>query len=408
MPSALALPSLDPHWMTPTADHQDQLKEKIHSVLPHGKVFAPHHPGQRALKRIQKAYEALYRVTGLDSSYSLLCSHSIAAAQTHLLFSIYMDYGRKCGRGHFIASKNSTGPILMQLERLTEIGATFDLVRPKAGGGIDIEHLRSLITPRTQLLSLSYVDPHTGLIEEIGEILEICRERGVFLHLDLSHSWYQLPDKMQNIASLGADLITIDGAACGASFGGALLILRPGIRIEPLLPSGTPLLSYLDLPPECIWDLALALEATSKQSTLVSMRVPSKKRALQKKLTESFSKAHLPQPLFPFAKQYRLEKKLPSIEIAPCQLLIVFPTLHSEHLAFLLAEKGLTFSIGGGPSQQLHYLLRDSQLPSAYHHSALTLRLDSRLSSEELDWIAQTITECAALAHKSAFSMEIN
>lgn len=406
--SLIDLPSLDPHYMSPEKNHGQSVAEKAQSTLPLGRTFGQHNPGQRTLDRVQKAYDALYQLTQLDAAYSIFYCHSFAMAQAHALFSVYMDYGRKCGRGHFIASKCACGPVVMQLERLCELGASFDLVQMHSGGGLDIEHLKSLITPRTQMISLALVDAHSGIILELEAIRQICADRGIFLHLDLSHAWYQLPDKMSHLASLGADLMTIDGYTCGASFGGALLITRPGMRLEPLLPSGPPLLSYLDVKPTLIWDLVVALEHSLKQSAATSMRLAGKKSRFEKKLIEAFEEYKLPTPLFPFSKSYRSKKNLKDLSCAPSQNLILFPSMHNEHLAFLLAEKNLSFSLGGGPSQQLHYFLRDCHFPALLHHSGISLRLDPRLSGQDIDKITQTIAQCAQIAHQSAFEMEVN
>lgn len=394
-------PSLDPLRKTPSADLRAKVQEKAQSSLPLGRSFNLHAQGQRAQSRVQSAYKKLYEVTGVDPLASLLYCPSGAYAIAHALGGIYTDYARKSGRAHLLTTKNACGATLMQLEHLSTLGATYDLVPLQRNGQIDLEQLHRCITPRTQLLSLALVDPLTGVIADLKPIQALCQERGIFLHLDLTQAIDQLP-QIANLSSLPADLWTIDSFCLGSLYGAGLLFTRPGLRLEPLIPAGAPLMSYQDLAPELLWDLALTLEETLEKASARSLKRTKLRRRFEKQLLESFAEKQLPLPIFPFGKE-QLKERAP-----PCaggHSLVLFPALHNELLAFYLARHGVTFSLGGGPLQQLHYLLREAHLPSSWHHSALAFRFDERLERGDSDRLAALIAEIAQKLYQGAFAL---
>jgi cysteine desulfurase len=78
----------------------------------------------------------------------------------------------------------------------------------------------------------------TGVVNPIGEIAKVCRERNVLFHTDAVQAFGKIPF---DAAAIGASLVTISAhKICGPKGSGALWI-RPGlprVRLSPLLFGG--------------------------------------------------------------------------------------------------------------------------------------------------------------------------
>ncbi|MGB2907131.1 MAG: cysteine desulfurase family protein [Candidatus Aminicenantaceae bacterium] len=102
-------------------------------------------------------------------------------------------------------------------------------------GRIDLEALRSALSPRTALISVMHANNEIGTIQPIGAISRIAKQTGTLLHTDAVQSFGKIP---VNVDELGVDLVTISAHKVYGPKGVGALYIRKGTRIQPLIFGG--------------------------------------------------------------------------------------------------------------------------------------------------------------------------
>ncbi len=97
------------------------------------------------------------------------------------------------------------------------------------------ERLRSASLPRPALVHCQWGNHEVGTLQPVAEVVALCREAGVTVHVDAAAACGQVP---VDLAALDADLVSISAHKLGGVPGAGALIVRRGSRFEPLLVGG--------------------------------------------------------------------------------------------------------------------------------------------------------------------------
>ena len=102
-------------------------------------------------------------------------------------------------------------------------------------GFVILEKLKKLMTKDTILVSIMHSNNEVGTLEPIKEIGKLCREKGIYFHTDAAQSFGKMP---LDVKELNVDLLTASSHKIYGPKGTALLYVRNGVAIEPLLHGG--------------------------------------------------------------------------------------------------------------------------------------------------------------------------
>jgi len=113
----------------------------------------------------------------------------------------------------------------------------FEITRLKVDkyGLIHPDDVRKAIKKETILVSMIHASNEIGTIQPIKEIGKICRERGVYFHTDATQSFGKIPIEVN---SMNIDLLSASSHKMYGPKGAAILFVRKGTKIEPLLHGG--------------------------------------------------------------------------------------------------------------------------------------------------------------------------
>ena len=112
-------------------------------------------------------------------------------------------------------------------------GAT--LVGVDGSGRVETGELLSAVTEETAVVHLQMANHEVGTLHDVEVVASLCRERGVWLHVDAAQAVGHLP---VNFDELGADFMSVSAHKFGGPAGVGALLVRRGIRLEPLLAGG--------------------------------------------------------------------------------------------------------------------------------------------------------------------------
>jgi len=118
------------------------------------------------------------------------------------------------------------------------VAAGAQVAQVDRNGVVDRDHLRSLLKQDTRpaLISLMLANNETGAIQPVAEAAEMVHAAGGLLHVDAIQALGKIPF---DLASTGADLISLSAHKIGGPKGVGALVLAEGVEgLSPLLRGG--------------------------------------------------------------------------------------------------------------------------------------------------------------------------
>lgn len=360
-------------------------EKTISSMLPFftefwGTPMAPHQKGQELFPYLSQFYKSLYDFFGAHENDQIILTSSGAEAINHVMSSVYRDITMSTGKNQFLTSVIDEAPAIMAAGQMEKFGCIHKSILVDSHGRITEQTLSNALSPRTALVSISWANGLTGVIQPLAEIAKICRQRGIRLHIDATHALGKLFFELEDVQ---ADYITCNGSQLHGPQGTGILYVKQGLRCSPFIAGGSDQAGLragqLNLPG--LAGLACAAEEAKDSLDLLCTETAR----LRNKL-ENGIKSHFPQAILCFEQQERL----------PHCSTVIFPGIANEALLFLLNRKKLCASIGGGNFQQLALMLAAAGIEENLAHSAISFSLSRYTTDDEIDRAIEIISQSAS------------
>jgi len=285
-----------------------------------------------------------------------------------------------------VASKNKTKSdiittriehhaTLNTFEYLERLGYTVLFVDIDSDGFIDLDHLRSLVSENTLIVSIIMANNEIGTIQNIEEISEICAEISTYLHIDAVQATCHTP---LDLKIMNIDLLSISGHKFHGPKGIGLLYVKEGTSIEPLMHGGQQELKMRAGTENVafIAGITKALEIGISSIDEYIERLNTYSNMFLKRLDEAKIDYILNGPKVG-------EKRLPG------NLNLSFRGIDGTTLEYLLNRKGVYVSTGSACDSQSilpSHVLVEIGVPSDYINATIRFSIGSDTTFEELNY----------------------
>jgi len=223
---------LDHNATTPVApevaDRMDRAARELW-----GNASSVHHFGQQAKAAIDDARTHVAALVGGETSEIVFTSSGTESDNFAIRGAA--DVLEATGRTHLISTAIEHEAVLNTFKALTRRGFRVTLLPVDAGGIVDPDALRDVITNETALVSVMHANNEIGTIQPIGELAAIAKAHGALFHTDAVQTAGKIPI---DVKAFGLDMLSISAHKLYGPKGVGALWLRKGVRMLPFMTGG--------------------------------------------------------------------------------------------------------------------------------------------------------------------------
>ncbi len=189
---------------------------------------SPHRLGLEAKRALQAAKQSIASHLGCRASELVLTSGATEANNLALAGVFDAEQFRRTPRKHVLVSAIEHPSVLEVAEALETRGALVDQIEVNASGRVNLDDLRSKLTPDTLLVSVMAANNEVGTLQPIAEIAEACHQVGAFVHTDATQWLGRLPI---DVSQWGVDLLSASAHKLHGPKGVGLLFAKSGLPL---------------------------------------------------------------------------------------------------------------------------------------------------------------------------------
>lgn len=144
-----------------------------------------HAPGNAARARVEKARAQVARLVGAEPA-AIVWTSGATESDNLAIFGVARAQ-RERGK-HIVTARTEHKAVLDPCKQLEKEGFEVTYLKPGADGIVTPEAVAAALRPDTLLVSLMHANNEIGVIQDVGAVGRICRERHVLLHVDAAQS----------------------------------------------------------------------------------------------------------------------------------------------------------------------------------------------------------------------------
>ena len=327
---------------------------------------APYYNEPQIVQELERGLGNIYDLTGASRDAKLVVTTGEEDAANRVFAKAFQEASYKEGKNFLLAPVIENATIRKAMESLEEVGCVAKYLPVNEDGVLTAQILEKHYTPKAGILALSWANPLTGAIQPIEEIADFCKKRGVLLYVQGSEMFAKLFMRLEDLPidffSFSADLFHGPKAVGG-------LFLKEKM--------GTFELSSITNLPGLI---GMGIAAGEVLDFMDGMNTET---AYLRSIFED-GLAKLIGGIEFFG---RSAKRLPNTSC------FAIPGIHAEYLTFLLSQKQVFVTYGGGRVQKLEYQLIEMGVDPVLAKSAVSVALSMDTSETEIKKAIQIISE---------------
>lgn len=332
-----------------------------------GNASGLHATAREARKAVDEAREQIAAAVGSRAEEVVFTSGGTEA--NNMAIKGVAWHQREQGRDKIVVSVIEHHAVLDPAAWLERFGFRVQKVSVDRNGVVDLDALRATVDDKTAVVSIMWANNEIGAIQPVTEAMEIARARGAVFHTDAVQAlpWIALD-------GVPADLVTLAAHKCHGPKGVGALIVRRGVKLQPLLHGGGQErgLRSSTYNTAGIVGFGSAVTAAVEDREISAQRVQALRDRLQAGLLQ-----HLPGSSVNALGAPRLPNHL-NVAIG----------VESEPLLMLLDAAGLAASAGSACSSgapEPSYVVRALGVDDATASGVLRLTLGRPTTKEEID-----------------------
>lgn len=289
---------------------------------------------------------------------------------------------------HVVTTAIEHRAVLDPLKRMKRQGFGLTIIPVDREARVDPEQISAALKPETVLVSVMWANNEVGTIQPIAEIGDLCRRRGILLHVDAAQAVGKIP---VDLSKIPVDLLSVSGHKLYAPQGVGVLVVRPGeprIRIEPLFDGGghEGRLRSGTLPVPLIVGLGAACEVAQAEMETEFARLADLSERLREGLSQRLAGLTFNGPRF--ERNSLLPNRLPG------NVHVSFADV--DGVALLANLKEIAVSSGSACTSadpEPSHVLRAMGVPEALSVASLRFGLGRETTADEIEFAALHVAD---------------
>jgi cysteine desulfurase len=352
----------------------------IKTMLPYlknyfGNSSSLHDFGTESAEALETSRETIAKMIGADLKEIIFTA---SATESNNLALKGIAFANKEKGRHILISSIEHDCIIESATWLHRQGFEVEKIPVDKYGLVDPEVVEKMIRKDTILVSVMHANNEIGTIEPIEKIGKICKTRGIYFHTDAAQSFGKIPI---DVKKMNIDLLTASSQKIYGAKGAALLYVRKGTKIEPILHGGGHEFgmrsSTINIP--AIVGFVKAVKIANEEMKKENERLTKLRDTLIEEIKKSIPRSHL---------NGHPTKRLPN------NINMRFDSIEGESILMLLNSQGVAAATGSACSSQKlqpsHVLLALGISPEQVHGS-LRLSLGRWTTKEDIDYVLKVL-----------------